>query len=122
MTDIFKATYLFYYQFPFENFVHPLTIFLLCTFLITSLDSAIYVVSMMTGGGIQNPSRSHKVTWGIGLPLITAVAIWVGGDALLQSMSNLLIIAALPFGIILLIMILFFVRTLVREEKIWKKD
>lgn len=121
MTDIFKATYLFYTQFSFENFVNPLTIFLLCTFLITSLDSAIYVVSMMTGGGTQHPERSHKITWGIGLPLITAVAVWVGGDALLRSMSNLLIIAALPFGIILLVMILFFIRMLVRVEKIWKK-
>lgn len=122
MTDIFKATYLFYTQFSFENFVNPLTIFLLCTFLITSLDSAIYVVSMMTSGGIQVPDRSHKITWGIGLPLVTAVAVWVGGDALLRSMSNLLIIVALPFGIILLIMILFFFRMLVRVEKIWKKD
>ncbi|PHN05762.1 BCCT family transporter [Flavilitoribacter nigricans] len=122
MTDIFKATYLFYTQFPFENFVNPLTIFLLCTFLVTSLDSAIYVVSMMTGGGTQIPTRVHKITWGIGLPLITAVAVWVGGDALLRSMSNLLIIVALPFGIILLVMILFFIRMLVREEKIWKKN
>ena len=117
LTDIFKATYRFYAQYSFENLVNPLTIGLLCTFLVTSLDSAIYVVSMMTGGGRQVPSRAHKITWGIGLPLVTAVAIWVGGDALLRSMSNLLIIIALPFGFILLLMILFFVHLLIKGEK-----
>lgn len=121
LTDIFKATYLFYAQFPFENAVSLLTIFLLCTFLITSLDSAIYVLGMMTDGGTQLPARLHKISWGVALPCTAVVAIWVGGDTLLRSMSNLLIIAALPFGIILLVMILFFVRMLFRVEKKWKK-
>jgi glycine betaine transporter len=115
LTDIFKATYLFYTHFPLANLHNLLTIFLLSTFLITSLDSAIYVVSMMTGGGIQVPSRQHKVSWGIALPVVAAVAIWVGGDALLRSMSNLLIIVALPFGFILLLMIVFFVKVLIRD-------
>lgn len=117
LTDIFKATYLFYTQYPLANFNNLLTIFLLSTFLITSLDSAIYVVSMMTGGGLQVPTRQHKISWGIALPVVTAVAIWVGGDALLRSMSNLLIIVALPFGFILLLMILYFVRVLIRDGK-----
>ncbi|MCB0630101.1 MAG: BCCT family transporter [Saprospiraceae bacterium] len=116
LTDIFKATYLFYTQFPLSNFNNLLTIFLLSTFLITSLDSAIYVVSMMTGGGKQVPGWQHKVSWGVTLPLVTAVAIWVGGDALLRSMSNLLIIVALPFGFILLLMIVFFLKTLYKDE------
>lgn len=116
LTDIFKATYLFYTQFSLSGLNNLLTIFLLSTFLITSLDSAIYVVSMMTGGGLQVPTRQHKISWGIALPLVTAVAIWVGGDALLRSMSNLLIIVALPFGFILLLMIVFFLKVLIRDD------
>lgn len=116
-SDIFTASYEFFEYFSFSNFWNLFTVLLSATFLITSLDSAIVVLGMITSAGIPTPSKPYKIIWGVLLPLLAASAIWVGGDTLLRSMSNLLISTALPFGIILLIMIAAFLKALLVKDK-----
>ena len=111
-TNLFTASYEFFEYFPLNGFWNIFTVLLLSTFLITSLDSAIVVLGMITSAGMPTPSKPYKIIWGILLPLIAASAIWVGGDSLLKSMSNLLISSALPFGLIFLIMIAAFLKEL----------
>ena len=111
-SNIFDATFNFFAYYPFTAALSTGTVFLLCTYLVTSLDSAIYVVSMMTDKGNLLPGHSHKVFWGIMLPTVAVAAIWIGGDTLLRSMSNLLIVTALPFGFILVLIVVLFIREL----------
>lgn len=108
--DIFSATYQYFEYFPWSTFMSWVTVFLLCTYLITSLDSAIYVLSIMSDGGVDNPARRHKITWGIIVPLFAISSILVGGDTLLKSVSNLLIIMALPFAFIMVVMMGVFIK------------
>lgn len=115
-SNIFDATFKFFTYYRFTGVLSLLTIMLLCTFLITSLDSAIYVVSMMTDNGNLLPNRSHKWFWGIMLPAVAVAAIWIGGDTLLKSMSNLLIVTALPFGFMLVLMVILFIRALRQHQ------
>lgn len=118
--NIFDATFKFFAFYPHTALLSIGTVILLCTYLVTSLDSAIYVVSMMTDQGKLLPGRSHKLFWGIMLPLVAVAAIWIGGDTLLKSMSNLLIVTALPFGFILVVIVVLFVREL--KNKTYETD
>ena len=100
--ELFTATYYFLDTLPGGTPLSYFTLFILCTFLITSVDSAIYVLSILTDGGRERPRPGYKILWGITLPVLTTALVWVGGDALLRAASNLLTITALPFGVVLL--------------------
>lgn len=71
-------------------------------FFVTSADSATYVLGMLSSKGSINPSGFVKVSWGIILALFAMITIYTGGT---QSIQNLLIIAALPFSIVIIFMI-----------------
>lgn len=115
--DLFTASFYFFEFFPLSKLFNLLTIGLMFTFLITSMDSAIFVISMMTDEGKDHPSREYKILWGIMLPLVACTAVWLGGDNFLRSTSNLLIITALPFSFISLLMVYAFLKDLKGEVR-----
>jgi len=57
---------------------------------------------MLSSKGSINPSGIVKVSWGVILALFAMIMIYTGGT---QSIQNLLIIAALPFSIVIIFMI-----------------
>ena len=71
-------------------------------FFVTSADSATYVLGMLSSKGDINPASFVKVSWGIILALFAMIMIYTGGT---QAIQNLLIIAALPFSIVIILMI-----------------
>ncbi|WP_377346444.1 glycine betaine uptake BCCT transporter [Pontibacillus salicampi] len=87
---------------------------LIATFFITSADSGTFVLGMMTTGGSETPGTSIKLTWG-GLLSATALALLYTGG--LQALQNTMIIAALPFSIIMLLMVFSFVKAIYKEGK-----
>ncbi|MEZ4885288.1 MAG: BCCT family transporter [Chitinophagales bacterium] len=110
--NLFTATFQFFELYPMSNLLNIVTICLMFTYLITSMDSAIFVISMMTDKGKSDPTKFYKVFWGIMLPLIACTAVWLGGDNFLRSTSNLLIITALPFSFVSLVMVYAFLKDL----------
>lgn len=79
-----------------------IVVVLLCTFFVTSADSATFVLGMLSEEGSLNPSTIKKVVWGVLLALL-ALALMLTGDGqeglkMLQKMS---IVAAFPFSIIM---------------------
>ncbi|MBN9656480.1 BCCT family transporter [Halobacillus sp. GSS1] len=87
---------------------------LIATFFITSADSGTFVLGMMTTGGSETPGTSIKLTWG-GLLSATALALLYTGG--LQALQNTMIIAALPFSIIMLMMVISFVKAIYKEGR-----
>lgn len=77
------------------------TIFVIAIFFITSADSATFVLGMLTTSGRLNPSNSVKIVWGIALSSMAAIVVYYGG---VQGFQNLLIVAALPFSVIVILM------------------
>ncbi|OXS65811.1 BCCT family transporter [Priestia filamentosa] len=69
---------------------------------------------MMTTNGSQNPSNSVKVLWGILLTTIALVLLYSGG---LQALQNTMIIAALPFSIVMALMTFSLLKALNKEAK-----
>jgi glycine betaine transporter len=115
--SIFTSLFDFFEYLPFSEVTILLSSILILTAIINSVDSAIFVVSIFSDKGIENPSKIHKVIWGI---IITATALGlasVGTDSLLNAVSSLLIIMALPFSLIYILYVILFIK-----NKVLKKE
>ena len=82
-------------------------------FFVTSADSATYVLGMLSAKGSIHPSGIVKISWGVILALFAVIMIYTGGT---QSIQNLLIIAALPFSVVIIFMICALFKA-ISEEK-----
>lgn len=102
-------------NFPASTFTSIVGIILIAIFFITSADSATFVLGMQTTGGRMDPSNQVKFTWGIVQSATAAVLLWQGGLAALQTAS---IIAAFPFAIIMILMIISLVKALKTETRL----
>lgn len=100
-------------QFPFGMFMSLLAILLISTFFITSADSATFVLGMQTTDGDLNPPNKIKFIWGFIQSAAAAVLLWIGGLEALQRAS---IIAALPFAVIMILMVISLMKSLRREK------
>lgn len=87
---------------------------LISTFFITSADSGTFVLGMMTTGGSEHPGNTIKLTWGVLLSATALALLYTGG---LQALQNTMIIAALPFSIIMLLMVISFVKAIYKEGR-----
>lgn len=106
-------------QFPLSTFISIIAIFLICSFFITSADSATFVLGMQTTNGSLNPPNSVKMVWGIIQSAAAAVLLASGGLGALQTAA---IIAALPFTFIMILMIVSLFKELRREHIILYQD
>lgn len=100
--------------YPFSMGLSILAIFIILTFLVTSADSGTFVLGMMTTNGSLNPSKQIKAIWGIFLSGIALALLYSGG---LQALQNTMIIAALPFSIVIAVMVISLLKALHKEEK-----
>lgn len=101
-------------EFPWSTLLSIVVIILVSTFFITSADSATFVLGMQSTYGSLTPPNSVKVVWGIAQSAIALILLYSGG---LQALQNSLIVAALPFSIILLLMMVSLYRSLAQEKK-----
>ncbi len=99
-------------QFPMGAVMSTIAIILIATFFITSADSATFVLGTFTTNGDLNPPNSVKFVWGVIQSLAAAVLLWSGGLKGLQTAS---IIAAFPFAIVMIFMILSLFKSLNEE-------
>jgi glycine betaine transporter len=84
--------------------------------IINSVDSAIFVLGMFSDNGNENPSKRHKLVWGF---IITATALGltaIGTSELLNGISNLLVIMALPFSFLYGYIVFIFKNIIINKE------
>ncbi|WP_407272505.1 BCCT family transporter [Radiobacillus sp. PE A8.2] len=101
-------------QYPGAGILSIVAILLISTFFITSADSATFVLGMQTTYGSLTPPNSVKLTWGVAQSAIALILLYSGG---LKALQNAAIIVALPFSIIILLMMLSLYRSLAIEKK-----
>ncbi|MDO5062290.1 MAG: BCCT family transporter [Peptostreptococcaceae bacterium] len=87
-------------HYPFGSAISIVVVILLCTFFVTSADSATFVLGMLSEEGNLNPKTSKKVVWGVLLALL-ALALMIGSENGLQMLQTVSIVAAFPFAIIM---------------------
>ncbi|WP_010272729.1 BCCT family transporter [Paenibacillus senegalensis] len=118
--DVTSALFELFNQLPFPVLMSGLSILLILTFLVTSSDSATYILASMTTSGNLNPTVVIKMVWGGLMAAIAGVLLYTGGLEALQTAS---LIAALPFTVILLLLIISVIKLFGKESlPIRKKD
>ena len=85
---------------------------LLATFFITSADSASTVMGTMSQFGRLTASRTVTAMWGIFTALIAIVLLVTGGSDALSNLQNITILAASPFVIVILALMVSLVKGL----------
>lgn len=94
------ALFIVYGQYPLTAILSGITLLLLCTFFITSANSATFVLGMFTSNGDLNPSNKKKILWGLVQSLLATSLLLAGGLKPLQTAS---LAAAFPFVFIMLV-------------------
>lgn len=100
-------------QYPFGTFLGILIMVLLCIFFVTSADSGVFVLAMLTSKGDLNPPNKKKILWGIMLILMAIGLLLAGGLKPLQTIS---IAAAFPFMGVMLFMCISLWKALKKEK------
>lgn len=114
--NVFTSIFVFFEALPLAGFTHIVVILLLISFLVTSVDSAIFVLSMYTDKGKEEPRRKFRLIWAV-LIFIFCEAIIVLGHVrpnsdVLTAMQKFLIISSLPFAFLTAGMLVLFFRRL----------
>nr|WP_299070771.1 BCCT family transporter [uncultured Allomuricauda sp.] len=106
--NVFSSIFVFFEHYPIPSVLNSITILLLVSFLVTSVDSAVFVLSMFTDNGSPKPQKKHRLVWSI-LILLATLAIILLGNAkpeinVLEAVQKLLIITSLPFAFFMVAM------------------
>ncbi len=119
--NVFTSIFVFFQEYPVAGLLHFVTILLLISFLVTSVDSAVLVLSMFTDQGKQVPRRSHRLLWSVLVMLCTLAIIMLGYSKedidVLVAIQKLLIITSLPFSLLMVVMTVVFLRQLIGTKK-----
>ena len=101
-------------EYPLGSILAIVAIISLCAFFVTSANSGVYVLSMLTTDGAINPPNSKKVLWGIIQSIMAIGLLMAGGLKPLQTIS---LAAAFPFIFIMFGACAAFIKS-VKKEKI----
>ena len=90
---------------------------LILTFLVTSADSGILVMNTIMSGGSQETGIKHRIIWGLILTaVIGALIIAAGEQNPLDALRNAMIIGALPFTMVMGLMMVALAKALYRDN------
>ncbi len=78
-TDVTSALFKFLDYFPASTFISMIAIVLVLIFFVTSANSAVFVLGMVSENGNPNPSHVTKTIWGVIIAAIAIVLIMTGG-------------------------------------------
>ncbi|TDM02508.1 BCCT family transporter [Macrococcus carouselicus] len=107
------TTFAMLQHYPLGKIMSFITLFVIALFFITSADSATYVLGMLSSDGDINPTPLVKVTWSLLLSVIAGIVMYAGGT---QGLQNVLIIAALPFSVVIFLMMASLIKALRKDH------
>ncbi|MCE9662511.1 BCCT family transporter [Halomonas sp. M5N1S17] len=93
--------------------VSAVLVLLIATYLITSANAGTLVINTILAGGDPEPPTAHRILWGGLLGLLTAVLLMAGG---LETLQAAVIMAALPFSVVIMLMVVGLLKALHRER------
>ncbi|MBY0149060.1 BCCT family transporter [Neobacillus niacini] len=114
-SDVTSALFKFFEYFPMSTFLSILAMVLVLIFFITSADSAIFVLGMISENGHPNPTHTTKIIWGVIIAAVSAVLIMTGG---LSGLQSALVATSIPLAVLMLFMCYSTYKGLTNELKI----
>lgn len=125
-SNVFSSIFIFFENYPFAGILNSITIILLISFLVTSVDSAIFVLSMFTDKGNPQPSKKHRLVWSVTITILTITIITlstVKSDIdILVALQKLLIVTSLPFALFMILMALIFIVDITKNNKLEQRN
>lgn len=100
---------------PFNTITPLLLIGVLAVFFITAADSASVVMGMMSSRGNPAPKKGLVVFWGFCMMGIAIVMLLSGGEETLSGLQSLIYLIALPFSLVLILMVFAFLKDLATD-------
>ncbi|WP_170790774.1 BCCT family transporter [Ruegeria lacuscaerulensis] len=98
------------------SMLNVMCVILIMTFLVTSADSGILVMNTIMSGGSQETGIKHRIIWGLILTAVIGTLILAAGDNNpLDALRNAMIIGALPFTMVMGLMMVALAKALFRD-------
>ena len=97
---------------PLPLLLSCIALVLLMIFFVTSADSAVLVLASMSTDEAGDPPLKRKLAWGIAVALIAAALLLAGG---LDALQGMITIAALPFALLMVLVMVSLYRVLDQE-------
>jgi glycine betaine transporter len=110
--DVATALFTMFGAMPFGTAMAVVATLLVLVFFVTSGDSAVLVLGMMSTGGNPNPPARIKVIWGALVAGIAISLLLAGG---LKAVQTATIVFALPFALVIVLMVIALWRAM-RED------
>ena len=110
--DVATALFTMFDAMPFGAAMSVVATLLVFVFFVTSGDSAVLVLGMMSTGGDPNPRRGIKIVWGVLVAGIAVSLLLAGG---LKAVQTATILFALPFAVVILLMVASLWRALAED-------
>lgn len=107
--DSSVALFVFLENFPLTTVLSFFSVLMIVIFFVTSCDSGAMVVDMLCSHGSNNTPLWQRVYWALGIGVVAAILLLVGGLNALQTMT---IASALPFTVVLLLAIIGLIKAL----------
>jgi len=111
--DVTVAVFSLFDRFPLANLLGGTAIVLIFIFLVTSADSATFVLGMLTSRGSPDPPTWRKLSWGVVLAALGAALVLTGN---INALRSVVVCGAVPFVFVMLLQIAAFIRALGREK------
>lgn len=109
-------------QLPLAQITPFIAMACVAIFFVTSADSASVVMGILSQRGKPEPDKRIVIFWGLAMMGIAVVMLLIGGNTALEGLQNLIIVSALPFAIILLLMMISFTRDLHSDPLIIRRQ
>lgn len=112
--DVTRSLFALLATLPLGEILGGLAIALVFVFLVTSVDSATFVLGMITSHGSLDPPATRKLAWGVVLGILGGGLTLAGDYAVVRAVA---VLGAIPFTFILLLQAVALVRRLAAGDR-----
>lgn len=110
------ACFIVFLEYPLGKIISGICILLVCTFFVTSANSATFVLGMFTSEGDLNPSGKKKTLWGV-IEAAFALCLLIATNDGLNMMQTISIAGAFPFLIVMILALPAIYKALSKEVR-----
>ncbi|WP_110182009.1 BCCT family transporter [Nocardioides solisilvae] len=100
---------------PYAGWLPVVIMVILAIFFITAADSASVVMGILSTRGSQDPPKALVVFWGLVMAGIAVVMLTLGEASALQGLQSLVIVTAVPFAVVMLLVVVAWFRELATD-------